>query len=263
MSYLHDSSTRNPAIRRSIPAADSSPDLQAGTKTDLVLLHGVNNTANGWKPMLDALGTNRTAWVPNLPARTSMSELAASLLPDLPDRYILIGHSLGGYVALELLRMAPGKAAALVLVNSSASADTAAAAQARMASVERARNGEYVEMANRATAVSYHPDNLARADLLQSRSEAVAAYGPDRFMAHQQAAASRSDQRPMLAQAGIPVLVVAASDDRVILAEQQRELALIAGADYRVIDRAGHMLPAEQPQALAETITSWLTQRGL
>lgn len=228
-------------------------------ETDLVFLHGVNNTPATWTPVRERLGHRRSG-APCLPAVGDMSQVAGGLLDTLPPAFVVIGHSLGGYVALEILRQAPGRVAAIALVNSLDTEDSPAARERRAESATRAENGEYLRLAEAATAASYHRDNLADPRLRADRATALAAYGPSRFAAHQRAAASRADQRATLRAFAGPKLVVAGDDDRVIPPTAQAEMAAAVGASFETVPGAGHMLPAERPERLAAVLGAWLDE---
>ncbi len=225
----------------------------------VVILPGINNTAATWAPVLDALqaaGLDARAYA--LPAIDTTSAIVADLAPMLPERFTLIGHSFGGYVALELLAVHPGRVAAICLVNSSDAADSPAAQEARGKSIQAAKAGSYADLAASATAKAYHPEHLDDAEMMAARKKDVEQYGPERFVAHQAASASRVDHRQTLTSAPQSKLVVAANEDTVIPTAVQKSMAEETGSAYAEIGPAGHMLPAEQPAELAATLTSWL-----
>lgn len=225
---------------------------------DLVLVHGINNTGRGFDRLRAALPGDWHVQTPDLPALACVDRIAAALLPDLPPRFVLAGHSFGGYVALALLAMVPDRVAGLVLINSSAGADTVQAAAAREDRARAAETGSYEAIAQAATARSFHPDNLARADLMTERAAEVAAYGPARFAAHNRACAMRADRRALAAAWPGPKLVIAARDDQVIPAARQTDTATAIGARLALIAGAGHMAPAEAPAAIAAAIVEFV-----
>lgn len=225
-----------------------------------VLLHGINNSPASWGPLQSAFPLGTRFVVPTLPALEDVDTIAAELLADLPAQFVLVGHSFGGYVSLSMLEQAPDRIQALIMVNSLDNADTESAAAGRRVKAEQAAGGAYEEIARASTARTYHPDNARRADLMAQREVAIAEYGSERFRAHQEASACRPDRRRVLADSSVPLCVVCATDDLVIPAEKQRQMAESVGARFHAISGAGHMLPSEQPEALAETIRSWIAE---
>ena len=224
---------------------------------DIVFLPGINNTTNSFDATRAALPDAIPTRALNLPALDTVGAIAQELLPDLPERFILAGHSFGGYTALALLAAVPERVAGVVLINSNDWADTPAAAAAREARATEAEAGDYEKLAAGATANSFHPDNLGRADLMQARASEVADYGALRYAAHQRASATRPDSGALLAAFAGPVLVVTADKDVVIPTERQTEMAQRLGAPQQIIADTGHMLPAEAPDALAAVLADW------
>ena len=142
---------------------------------------------------------------------------------------------------------AADRVAGLILLNSNDSADSPAAKAKREESALRAEAGEYLLMADAATQKTFHPDNLARADLMEARAQETAAYGPERYAAHLRASAIRPDRGEVAAAFNGPKLVLAAIDDVVIPAAKQAEMATRIGAELQEFAGAGHMAPMETP----------------
>lgn len=223
---------------------------------NFVFLHGINNSPLSWRGVTEQLPQAQTH-APLLPATADVDELAAELLRELPESFVLVGHSFGGYISLAMLARAPDRIAGLVLVNSLDNADTPEAALARERKASRALEGEYEELASAATRASYHPSSLTNATLMDERHRTLSEYGPARFAAHQRASATRPDRSSLLETTSTPTLVIAAADDAVITAARQLEMAKRVGATWTTIAGAGHMLPAERPLELAHAIRDW------
>jgi pimeloyl-ACP methyl ester carboxylesterase len=185
----------------------------------------------------------------------SVPEMAASVLAAAPERFALAGHSLGGIVALEVVRRAPGRISRLALLNASPRPATEEQRQAwaRL----RARAGEDFAGLVR---------DFARANLpeahhgLAERVEAMARrVGPRGLLRQLAAQATRPDSRPRLGGIRARTLVVSGGMDDVCPAPLQDELAAgIPGARRVTIDGAGHMAPLEDPDAVATALAQWL-----
>lgn len=224
---------------------------------NLVLLHGINNTSAAFNPVRAALPPDWHVLAPDLPALDRVEAIAEALLPQLPDRFILAGHSFGGYVALATLEKAPERIEALALIASSASADTDKAAAFRETRASEADQGAYFDLAEAATGLTFHPDSLADAALMAGRKLELEAYGAERYAAHQRACAHRPDRTDLLRRFQGPKLVVAAEEDAVIRVAGQREMAERVGAQYSEVARTGHMLIVERPEVVAEALAGW------
>lgn len=228
---------------------------------DLVCLHGINNTGRAFDGLDRALLNGWTIHTPDLPPLADVDLIAADLLAGLPRDFVLMGHSFGGYVALAILAQAPERVRGLVLLNSNAAADSPAMAERRHELAARADAGGYADLAEAATAITYHADALDRPELMAARARDLAAYGPARYAAHQRACAIRPDRGALLAAHDGPVLVLAAREDRVITCADQAAMAERVGADLQIVEGAGHMLPAERPDQVSANLGDWLAER--
>jgi pimeloyl-ACP methyl ester carboxylesterase len=232
------------------------------TVPSLALVPGLNNTAQVWDGVVAALGASADCHALDCPALESVEAVADALLERLPGRFFLAGFSFGGYVALAMLERAPQRVAGLALVNSSTRADTDAQRAARAKSIEAAQAGGHERLMADQAGIVFHPSSLSNAALMARRSAMVRDYGSARFVAHLLACTRRPDRTDLLARTEVPVLVVAAREDRVIPAAAQRATAdVLPQARYVEIPDAGHMLPLEQPSALAGALRAWMDAR--
>jgi pimeloyl-ACP methyl ester carboxylesterase len=194
---------------------------------------------------------------PKYPPTADIDAIARLVWDQCPDNAVLVGHSFGGYVALAMLAQRPEAVAGIALLNSHARADTEAAQAIRERSAQAADTGKYSQLVEAVTERVYHPDNLSNDQLMRHREAEAIEYGAARFAAHQRACARRPDREAVLRQFTGAKLVVTSEIDLVIDPAEQRSLAQRCGAAFHSIGGAGHMLPAEQPQRLADHLTTW------
>ena len=142
---------------------------------DLVCLHGINNTGRAFDGLDRAYLQEWQIHTPDLPALGDVDRIADHLLAALPESFVLIGHSFGGYVALAIMSRAPERVRGLVLINSSDGADSPAMAARRHELAAKAEAGGYAELAEAATAITYHADALGRPKLMEARTRDLAA----------------------------------------------------------------------------------------
>lgn len=222
----------------------------------LVLLPGLNNTPAVFSGVIEAMRARIDARPMALPARETVEEIAAELLPSLPERFNLCGFSFGGYVALAMLDLAPERIAGLCLVGSLPGADSPETRTARLAAITAALDGNYESIAAAAGARAFLPENLDRQDLMDLRAAMVAEYGAKRFIAHSRAAMARPDRTELLTGYTGPLAMMAGEHDPI--APRQAMEALV-GSRSAVIRGAAHLLPMEQPAAMAERLEAWLS----
>ena len=237
-----------------------NPDTSAneGKTPQLVLLPGLNNTHAVFDGVLSALPRDIGVHALDNPALDTVEAIATAHLAMLPDRFWLAGFSFGGYVALAMLELAPERIAGIALLCTAPFADSEAAAQKRLAALDIVKQGRYFEMVASQAANAFHPDSLANAELMATRHAMVQAYGPDTYAAHIRATAARRDRSHLL-DGQRPTLVLASSDDKVFSPEILAGYATkIPGVTLKTVQRAGHLVPMEQPQEVAQALASWM-----
>jgi pimeloyl-ACP methyl ester carboxylesterase len=225
---------------------------------NLVLIPGLNNTGAVFDGVVRALPPGITAYTPTLPAIDSVDALARGMLANLPERFWLAGFSFGGYVALALLAAAPERVQGIALLCSAPQADAPAGQGKRLAAIQKARTGGYHAMIDAQAGFAFHPDSLQKPELMQARRAMVQSYGPERYVAHATAAMARPDRSALL-NGDRPTLVLAASHDKVFPpAGVQQYATAIPGAHYVQVQGAGHLVPMERPQQVAQALAAWV-----
>ena len=224
----------------------------------LALVPGLNNTAAVFEGVRAALPAALQVHAGDNPPLESVEAIAAYWLERLPQHFWLAGFSFGGYVALAMLEAAPERVMGFALLCSAPQADSAEAAQRRLTSLEAVAQGRYFELMEQAAANAFHPDSLANAALMERRRKMVQAYGPDCYAAHVRATAARPD-RSRLLDGARPTLILAASHDKLFAPAQMSALAAgIPGARFVTVEGGGHLVPMEQPAAVAQALTEWM-----
>lgn len=211
----------------------------------LLVVPGILEDTASWQAALAPLGRAVIA-LPNY--GETIAAMAASMLERAPPRFMLLGHSLGGYVAQQIALTAAERVAALALVSTSARAETAASRERRAALVNAARTDFPAVVAQLARA-ALAPDS--RAAHLAALSATMLAGGVERFAREQQAAASRPTFAGRLGVIACPALVVTGTLDAVIDPAASPEIAAeLPAAQLVRIEGCGHMPQLERPAAL-------------
>lgn len=225
----------------------------------LVLLPGLLNDHRLWAAQTQALAPVARCVVADLTQDDSLAGMADRVLAAAPDRFALAGLSMGGYVALEILRRAPERVERLALLDTTARPDAPDQTQRRKDAVALAKAGGFDKIMPTMLPVLVHPDHLALERVGGIAKDMARAVGPDAFARQQNAIMHRPDSRPGLPRIGCPTLVLVGADDAATPPERAEEMAdLIPGARLEVVERCGHLSTLEQPEAVSAAMRQWL-----
>lgn len=258
-----------------VTSDDAIIDLATdGSGDPIVLIHGFPFAKEIWnaqaaqlskramtiRPDLRGFGSSSVPPGPYL-METFAGDLAAMLDALKIDRASIVGHSMGGYVAMAFARMYTERVAKLALVCSKLKndSDEAAANREKLASeIERDPQAALLESPYFTGLFSpqtlKNKENAVRAarDIAQ-RNQAAGLAAAQRGMAQ------RVDARDIAEDLDFPVLVVAGRDDAIVApAEAEEVRAAFPHADLRVLGASGHVPMLEEPEALSEVLEAFL-----
>lgn len=223
-----------------------------------LLIPGLNSTPDVFRHLVPALWPHGPVTVANHTEGEGVAGIAATILRDAPPRFALLGFSLGGYLAFEIVRQAPDRVARLCLLDTTARPDTAEATAKRQERIAVVQKGGFSKTLDGAFEDAVHPDHQGRAELRELSKAMSLAVGAETYIRHQEAIIARADSRPTLASIGVPTAVVVGDSDKITPPEAAREMAdAIAGATLTIIERAGHLAVLEQPEAVNGAVVSW------
>ncbi|GAA5192256.1 alpha/beta hydrolase [Rugosimonospora acidiphila] len=189
-----------------------------------------------------------------------LTELARSILAGSPPRFTLVGLSMGGYLAFEIMRQAAHRVDRLALLDTTARADSPERRARRHDQLRRVGTGQFHAVVDELYDGWVHPARVADAQLRQLVRQMADETGPDAFGRQQAAIMNRPDSRDGLAAIDCPTLVLVGAQDTVTPVEQARELAdAIPDARLAVIPDCGHLSTLERPAAATRALIDWLT----
>jgi pimeloyl-ACP methyl ester carboxylesterase len=227
----------------------------------LVLIPGLACTARLFAPQIAALSDERTILVADHTRDDSIPAVAARLLKEAPARFALAGLSMGGYVAMEVMRQAPDRVARLALLDTSARPDSPEASQDRRRLIALAEAGRFEEIHSALWPRLVHPDHRGDQALQDIILGMMRETGGEAYIKQQRAIMARPDSRPSLPGIEIPTLVLAGEGDAITPPEIAREMAeMIEWASLVVVPEAGHMSTLEQPERVTQALQLWLAQ---
>ncbi len=228
---------------------------------NLLLLPGFMTDADLWTDVAARLAQVGPVAHGDLTRDAAISDMARRVAAEAPDRFALIGFSMGGYVAREVARRVPDRVRALVLIATSARADTPAQAARKAAAAAHVRSHGFSGLSRAAILQSVHPARTGDDALLARIRRMGDRLGGPVFL--HQAGQARQGDRDRLGAIACPTLVVAAAQDALRGLDEACELRDgIAGATLTVIEGSGHMLPLEAPERLADAVVPWLLDQA-
>ena len=189
----------------------------------------------------------------------SLARMADEMLARMPVRFTLIGLSLGGYVAFEVIRRALPRLARLVLIDTTAVADHAARREGRLQDIAKVKQGGIEALIPELPGrwlLPAHARDPALVQLMDSMARSVGAAG----QSNQQAAMlARPDSHADLARVRVPTLLICGRQDPVTpLADHQAMAACVPGSHLEVIEDCGHLSTVERPEAVTAALSAWL-----
>jgi pimeloyl-ACP methyl ester carboxylesterase len=226
----------------------------------LVLLPGLLNDSALWTHQLAHLDelVDRIV-VPDITRHDDIGVIADAVLSEVDGPFALAGLSMGGYVALEVMRRAGDRVERLALLDTSARADSEEQRRRRTGLIQLADMGRFKGVTPRLLPMLVHPDRLEDPAVTGPIFEMAARVGRDGFIRQQRAILSRGDSRDLLPAVDCPTLVVCGRQDQLTPLHLSEEMAAgIPGAVLEVVEDCGHLPALEHPERTTDLMRRWL-----
>lgn len=189
----------------------------------------------------------------------TLGAMADEILARMPARFTLIGLSLGGYVAFEVIRRALPRLARLVLLDTTAVADTPARREGRLRDIATVQQGGIDALVPELPARWLLPAHTANAAVVALMGDMARSVGARGQFNQQTAMLARPDSHADLALVRLPTLVACGRQDPVTpLADHEAMAACVPGARLTVFEDCGHLSTIEQPEAVTRVLADWL-----
>lgn len=225
----------------------------------LYLLPGLICDELVWAAQVRALSSIATVAVPGYGNARSLVSMAERVFASAPEKISLAGHSMGGRVALEMIRMAPDRIERLALLDTGVHPVEPGEKEKRMALLDIGRQQGMEALVDIWLPPMVHPDRQSDDALMAPLRHMCVTAGLQQFEDQITALLGRSDQRPVLSGINCPTLVAVGSDDAWSPVSQHRQIAAeIQDAELVIFEGAGHMAPAESPEEVTKALHRWL-----
>ncbi len=201
-------------------------------------------------------------FVADLTVADSIPKLAEAAMQQVlsqSPKWSVVALSMGGYVAMELMRRFPEKIDRLVIMNSSARADTDEQKATRRGLIALADQGRFLGVAPRLMPRLLHPKNLENSQITGVITAMAESIGKEAFIKQQTAIMNRVDSRESLGQVKAKTLVIAGENDILTPKELLIEISsLISDSHLKHVNNAGHLTPLEAPEETYQHLHNFL-----
>lgn len=233
--------------------------MNASTREPIVLIPGLGCSALLYAPQIPALWPHAAVQVANHTHGETMDSIASAILADAPPRFALAGLSMGGYLALAIMRLAPERVTRLALLDTAAVADTPEVTERRLVAIALAERGDAAALLRNNWPLAVH-DNRVGDDALKAIYAAMnAEVGLAGYIRQQRAIMARPDSRPGLGAITCPTLVLVGDGDKLTPPDRADEMhAAIAGSRLVIVPDCGHLSTLERPEAVNAALRDWL-----
>ncbi|WP_067456745.1 alpha/beta fold hydrolase [Devosia elaeis] len=224
----------------------------------IVFLPGLICDARLWRDIIDGFADTMAPMVADLRLDETIAAMASRTLAAAPPRFALAGLSMGGYVALEIMRQAPERVTHLALFDTSARPDNEERRETRRKGIEMIAQGKFIGVSRGLLGSLVAPHHLGTplAEEVQAMSERV---GGTVYIRQQKAIMDRVDSRPHLAAIDVPTLVGVGALDKMTPPELAEEMAAhIPGAKLVTFPDAAHLPTMENPAPVVDAMRDWL-----
>ena len=227
----------------------------------IVFLPGMMCDARLFGPQIAELSSEYSVMVGPVTRGERIEEIASGLLDELPAKFALAGLSMGGIVAMELLRRAPDRLTRLALMDTTPLADTPQVAADRAPQIVKVRAGRMADVMREEMKPNYLAPGPFRNEILDLVMDMANTLGPEVFIRQSRALQRRRDQQGTLRKCRAPTLILCGAHDALCPVKRHTFMAeLIHGAELKVIETAGHLPTLEAPDETTRALRDWLRQ---
>lgn len=231
------------------------------TKPYVFLLPGMLCDAAVWQPQIEVLQPQYTLGLPDFRGFNSLVAMAESVLANAPARFSVVAHSMGGRVAMELMRLAPQRIEKFILMDMGVHPVAPGEEERNERLLELAAEGGLEAVADSWIPFMIHPSRIHDAVLTSAIRDMVLRNEISDLQGQLQAAFERNDQSQYLANIRHRVHIVCGENDNWNpLHLHQQMCNQLSNAELVVIPECGHMVTMEAPKQVNVLLQRWLRE---
>lgn len=224
----------------------------------VLFLPGLLSDGVVWRAAIDRLSPRMPVAVGNLTTQPSITAMAEDMLAQHSGPLYVAGHSMGGRVALEMTRLAPGRVQRLALLNTGMNPKKEGEEISRQEKIDRAYRDGMQVLAAAWLPPMLHPDRSKDPEIMTLLTQMVLRHGPEVHERQMRALTGRPDATQYADQITCPtLLLVGRQDGWSPISQHEVMKALIPQSTLVIVEDAGHFAPVEQPEAVADALAAW------
>lgn len=229
--------------------------------TPLLLLPGMMCDARLFQPQIAAFSGTRAVMCAPIGGHTSVAALAAEVLDNAPQNFALAGLSMGGIVAMEVLRQATERVAGLALLDTNPLAERPEVKARRAPQMESVRNGGLWTVMREEMKPNYLAEGPGQGAILDLCMAMAMDLGDQVFLNQSMALMDRPDQTKTLRRYAGPSLLLCGRADTLCPVERHALMqGLLSNSRLEIIENAGHLPVLEQPEQTTAALARWLEE---
>lgn len=229
----------------------------------IIMIPGLGSDDAIWRRTIAELGSDFRCVVGDTLQDSTLPGMARRILDGSPDKFVLAGVSMGGMVAMELMRLAPSRVTHLALIGTNARPDTLMKKIYRsLANLTVATTSDFRSLAKRGLPRLVHPD--VSEDVKSEMIEMSMRVGPKTYVRQNRAVSMRRDLREVLPGIAVPTAVIVGEHDVLIPVARSQEIHDLApGSTLYIIPGCGHLPPIEKPAIVADLLRKLTSKADL
>lgn len=231
------------------------------SKDSIVLLSGLLCNETVWKDVAKELEDSFDITMISFKGCDSIESMAKKVLENSPKEFILIGHSMGGRVALEVYNQDSTRVKALGLFNTGVTPRSEAEVPGRQKLLDLAKEKGIEAVLKQWLPPMMSKSGLENEKLMSDLEQMVKTYNEEEFSKQINALLNRPDAREVLPFISVPVLLLSGTEDTWSPISQHEDMQeYLKNSELAIISKASHMAPCEQPTQVATAIRNWLSK---
>ena len=225
----------------------------------LVMIPGMMCDERIFSPQIDSLGDAIELKIADISRFSSVVDLASDVLKKAPRKFSLLGHSMGGIVAMEMYSQEPNRIEKLILMDTNPNSELEEVKSKREPQIKDVSEGRLQNVMRDEMKPNYLAQSKNQSSVLNVCMDMALSLGPDVFINQSRALQTRADQQSNIQSINIPVLIICGSEDKLCTVERHEMMHnMISNSELKIINNAGHMPTLEQPSETTEILKEWL-----